>query len=954
MVALLGGKKLRRVVRGIVQRSRHTGVLPNDNEVSTDLLRQILEEHQLKILGSQDGWIETEHWLGRRIEFKLKQKTGWHYRVTHDPWKRTARKKPTLFDEIDKVKPGDSEPCASSLWWDGDTAIGGKYIGFDLEAPLIEDGEFPPIVVMGVANEKGERLLVEPERIPDFFLNQHATYPTQIWTGWNIASFDIPALDFRIPGFRERVHDLLIRRMTQGYVLDAMLFNQLWDIGVYSRVWTKDSAVLFPWMKGWTGPYTLGAATKRWVGADISKEERFTFAEFVGHARAISEQQADYVTSDCLAAVAVMREMYENPHTWEVARKAKKQMTRLRGLQIQKDERVYSRLYREAGLEFGWQTHTIQFLGAYALAWVGLNGVEVDVDYTFDLLETMSDELTILYRRLAGQPGYSIYRIDKENTVEVAWVDRDPGEAVAKLEADNPGKTFKAGPRKALMFRNIYGHLGPDGDERSTLNFQGAPEAGKGSIFRFANPTTWKVQENDLRTYIAQYVLPNQPEELLNDLGLKRKAWLYHFKVDDVSDLPDPVLRLYFQAAEKRKEIGAVKTYIPGYLRLRKIIGKGAAGKLSLKELRARLNLVGVSRGRVYPAYKPLVSTGRTGAGEPNIQQVKRDSRFRGCFVAPEGWLLIGSDYGAIEMVTQAEIYIHRYNDHSMAKYLNDGYDLHFLTGMKIRFPKEQAKWMPILSDPDLRDMKRAVSQSEVDEIMVRLRKRFDWIDDVVDPKDSGEDIAKDAWTFLLMEAMLPQSIPAKQRKKTIKEARQGAKPFNFGVAGGMKPPRIQVLAKTDYRVDMTREEAEAAYRAGMEMHPVWKRWLRDGVQHLIPTPPLPYEPYYDNCFVLTGRLRGALFKGEAKGHDGGLNEWHNTQFQGLAADGAKLALYLGWREGLLLWSFIHDEENTESPEHLADEHTEILQGTMLTGMQRVVRDTNVTNGAKRLRRWKK
>jgi hypothetical protein len=41
----------------------------------------------------------------------------------------------------------------------------------------------------------------------------------------------------------------------------------------------------------------------------------------------------------------------------------------------------------------------------------------------------------------------------------------------------------------------------------------------------------------------------------------------------------------------------------------------------------------------------------------------------------------------------------------------------------------------------------------------------------------------------------------------------------------------------------------------------------------------------------------------------------HNTMFQGLAADGAKLALWKLWRAGYRLVNFIHDEILVELPE---------------------------------------
>jgi DNA polymerase I-like protein with 3'-5' exonuclease and polymerase domains len=65
--------------------------------------------------------------------------------------------------------------------------------------------------------------------------------------------------------------------------------------------------------------------------------------------------------------------------------------------------------------------------------------------------------------------------------------------------------------------------------------------------------------------------------------------------------------------------------------------------------------------------------------------------------------------------------------------------------------------------------------------------------------------------------------------------------------------------------------------------------------------------------------------------------------FQGLAADGAKLALWKLWRAGYRLVNFIHDEILVELPEgsNLAL-HAEIVRRIMIETMQQVVPDVNI------------
>jgi hypothetical protein len=97
--------------------------------------------------------------------------------------------------------------------------------------------------------------------------------------------------------------------------------------------------------------------------------------------------------------------------------------------------------------------------------------------------------------------------------------------------------------------------------------------------------------------------------------------------------------------------------------------------------------------------------------------------------------------------------------------------------------------------------------------------------------------------------------------------------------------------------------------------------------------------------FTLTGRVRaGATFSAR-----------HNGVFQGLAADGAKLALWHLWRGGYLVHNFVHDEVLIEVP---ADsnllEHAERIRHHMIQGMRAVVPDVRVDVEYAACERWYK
>ena len=69
----------------------------------------------------------------------------------------------------------------------------------------------------------------------------------------------------------------------------------------------------------------------------------------------------------------------------------------------------------------------------------------------------------------------------------------------------------------------------------------------------------------------------------------------------------------------------------------------------------------------------------------------------------------------------------------------------------------------------------------------------------------------------------------------------------------------------------------------------------------------------------------------------------HNTIFQGLAADGAKLAMWKLWRNGYRIVNFIHDEFLIELP--IQDDYTEPaeeIKRLMIEGMREVVPDVRI------------
>jgi DNA polymerase-1 len=93
--------------------------------------------------------------------------------------------------------------------------------------------------------------------------------------------------------------------------------------------------------------------------------------------------------------------------------------------------------------------------------------------------------------------------------------------------------------------------------------------------------------------------------------------------------------------------------------------------------------------GRVYAAWNQLGSVaGRASCSGPNLQQVPRDVRYRRCFVAPPGRVLVKADYSQLQLRIAAKIA----DEKRMLAAYATGEDLHTLTALQITGQAEATK----------------------------------------------------------------------------------------------------------------------------------------------------------------------------------------------------------------------------------------------------------------------
>jgi DNA polymerase-1 len=93
--------------------------------------------------------------------------------------------------------------------------------------------------------------------------------------------------------------------------------------------------------------------------------------------------------------------------------------------------------------------------------------------------------------------------------------------------------------------------------------------------------------------------------------------------------------------------------------------------------------------GRVYASWNQLGSVaGRTSCSDPNLQQVPRDKRYRRCFAAPEGRVLVKADYSQLQLRIAAKVA----NEERMLTAYRSGEDLHTLTARGITGKEDVTK----------------------------------------------------------------------------------------------------------------------------------------------------------------------------------------------------------------------------------------------------------------------
>jgi len=152
--------------------------------------------------------------------------------------------------------------------------------------------------------------------------------------------------------------------------------------------------------------------------------------------------------------------------------------------------------------------------------------------------------------------------------------------------------------------------------------------------------------------------------------------------------------------------------------------------------------------------------------------------------------------------------------------------------------------------------------------------------------------------------------------EEVTKDMRQQAKAANFGYPGGLGTTTFRTFAK-GYGLVISESEARIMKDVWHDAFPETRKYLTGEKGEV---------------YTITGRKRGnTTFCAEK-----------NTPFQGLAADGAKIALYNLDKQGFKIVGFVHDEIISEVPSQSAGKRIKEQEQIMIDSMREVVKDVEI------------
>jgi len=110
----------------------------------------------------------------------------------------------------------------------------------------------------------------------------------------------------------------------------------------------------------------------------------------------------------------------------------------------------------------------------------------------------------------------------------------------------------------------------------------------------------------------------------------------------------------------------------------------------------------------INPRWNPLVESGRTSCGDPNLQNLPRKGGVRECFVPRPGRLFASADYSTLELCALAQVCLDKIGWSNMAEAIRAGQDLHVqMAATLLGISYEEAIARHKQKDPQVKEMRQ-------------------------------------------------------------------------------------------------------------------------------------------------------------------------------------------------------------------------------------------------------
>ncbi|MBP7654000.1 hypothetical protein KA977_11295, partial [Candidatus Dependentiae bacterium] len=338
-----------------------------------------------------------------------------------------------------------------------------------------------------------------------------------------------------------------------------------------------------------------------------------------------------------------------------------------------------------------------------------------------------------------------------------------------------------------------------------------------------------------------------------------------------------------------------------------------------------------------------IVATGRTSCSKPNVQNLPRKGRPREVFIPTEGYLLLAVDYSQIELITLALIIFKKFGSSKMLEIINSGQDLHIWFAALI--------YNKSISDITAEERQTAKSANFGFPGGLGIKSFIQFAKNtygIILTEQQAKDL-KEKWlkNFPEMRNYLENDFITKFRKKydlsdyytQTKKDNEYAVYTLKGIISGLNK------TKTTER-EYTQEEKDWAWSKIEEIEFEGKEKFTGEIYTKTGSPKLARALFEGNLTAetLTGRIRSNITFCASR----------NTPFQGLAADGAKIALYRLIKRGYRVVAFIHDEVIIELPIENCNhrEEAEKISKIMIDSMNIVCPDVKVKTEYVLMKRW--